>query len=54
MTRYEELSEPLEKEGFSAVIKKVQDKQDKLYGSNSVFLYHFDLATLYHYNGEYK
>lgn len=54
MTRYEELSEPLEKGGFPAAIDKVVKKQDDLYGSNSEFLYHFDLATLYHYNGDWK
>ncbi len=52
MTRYETLSEPLKKGGFSAAIDAVQKDKDKLYGSNTLFLYHFDLATLFHYNGD--
>lgn len=54
MTRYEELSKPLQKGGFSAAIDAVQKNEEDLYGSNSVFLYHFDLATLYHYDGDYQ
>lgn len=54
MTRYETLSEPLAKGGFSAAIDAVQKNKDKLYGSNTEFLYYFDLATLYHYEGNYK
>ena len=54
MTRYEELAAPMEKNGIAATIESVQKNQDKLYGDNSVFLYHFDLGTLYHYNGDYK
>ncbi|MFA6342245.1 MAG: hypothetical protein WCX75_05250 [Fibrobacteraceae bacterium] len=51
MTRYEELSEPLEKGGFEAGIKAVVENQEDLYGSNTEFLYYFDLGTLYHYSG---
>ncbi len=54
MTRYEELSKPMANGGFSAAIDAVQKNQKKLYGSNSEFLYHFDLATLYHYDGNYR
>lgn len=54
MTRYEELSKPLAKGGFSSAIDAVQKNREKLYGSNSEFLYHFDLATLYHYEGNYR
>lgn len=54
MTRYETLSEPLSKGGFSAAIDAVQKNKDKLYGSNTEFLYYFDLATLYHYEGNYQ
>lgn len=54
MTRYEELSKPMAQGGFSATIDAVQKNQKKLYGSNSEFLYHFDLATLYHYDGNYR
>lgn len=54
MTRYEELSKPLVKGGFSSAIDAVQKNREKLYGSNSEFLYHFDLATLYHYEGNYR
>lgn len=54
MTRYEELSEPLKKGGFTAAIDAVQKNEEDLYGSNSVFLFHFDLATLYHYAGDFQ
>lgn len=54
MTRYETLSEPLAKGGFSAAIDAVQKKKDDLYGSNTEFLYYFDLATLSHYNGDFR
>ena len=54
MVRFEELSKPLQKEGFAGAIHKVQEEKDDLYGDNTKFLYHFDLATLYHYNGDYK
>jgi hypothetical protein len=53
MTRYETLSGPLEKGGFEAGIKNVIKNQEDLYGSNSEFLYYFDLGTLYHYNGNW-
>jgi hypothetical protein len=54
MVRFEELSKPLQKEGFAGAIHKVQEEKDDLYGDNTKFLYHFDLATLYHYNGDDK
>ncbi len=54
MTRYDELSGPVEKDGFEAGIKVIKDKQDDLYGSNSEFLYYLDLGTLYHYNGNWS
>lgn len=54
MTRYEELAKPMAKGGFPATIDAVQKNQEKLYGSNSEFLYHFDLGTLYHYDGDFR
>lgn len=54
MVRYEALLEPLKKDGFPGAISKVQGEKEDLYGDNTLFLYHFDLATLYHYNGDYK
>lgn len=53
MTRYETLAPVLEKQGFDATIKEVQKQQEDLYGSNSEFLYYYDLGVLYHYNGDY-
>lgn len=52
MTRYEALAPTLEKKGYTETIKEIDKKKDKLYGENSAYLYHFDLGTLYHYNGE--
>lgn len=50
MTRYEELAPTLEKKGFEATIAQVKKKQKDLYGSNSEFLYYYDLGVLNHYN----
>jgi len=50
MTRYEELAPTLEKKGFEATIAQVKKKQKDLYGSNSEFLYYYDLGVLHHYN----
>ena len=50
MTRYDELAPTLEKKGFEATIATVKKKQKDLYGSNSEFLYYFDLGVLHHYN----
>ena len=50
MTRYEELAPTLEKKGFDATISQVKKKQKDLYGSNSEFLYYYDLGVLHHYN----
>jgi len=50
MTRYETLSPTLEKKGFDATIKEVEKQKDDLYGSNSEFLYYYDLGILHHYN----
>lgn len=50
MTRYEELAPTLEKKGYEATIAKVKEDQKDLYGSNSEFLYFYDLGVLYHYN----
>lgn len=50
MTRYETLSPTLEKKGFEATIAEVKKQKDDLYGSNSEFLYYYDLGVLHHYN----
>lgn len=50
MTRYETLAPTLEKKGFDATIAEVKKKQKDLYGSNSEYLYYYDLGTLNHYN----
>lgn len=54
MTRYEELAQPLEKKGVEATIEKVKKEQKDLYGSNSEFLYYYDLGCLHHYNRNFK
>lgn len=54
MTRYEALAPTLEKDGFEGTIQKVKKEEKDLYGSNSQFLYHFDLGTLYHYSRDFK
>ncbi|MDD5941613.1 hypothetical protein [Fibrobacter sp.] len=54
LTRYETLAPVLEKEGFEATIKKIEEEKEDIYGDNSVFLYHFDQGALYHYNGKNK
>ncbi|MDR1760435.1 MAG: hypothetical protein LBR60_07915 [Fibrobacter sp.] len=54
VTRYEMLSKPLEEGGFEAAIQKAVEEQDDLYGSNSEFLFHYDLGILYHYKGDWK
>ena len=54
MTRYEELAQPLEKKGIDATIEKMKKDQDDLYGSNSEFLYYFDLGCLNHYKRDFK
>lgn len=54
LTRYEALAPTLEKKGFEETIKKVKDKEEDLYGSNSQFLYYFDLGVLNHYNRDFK
>lgn len=54
MTRYETLAPVLEKKGYDATIQEINKKEKDIYGENSTFLYHFDLGTLYHYNGDYK
>lgn len=54
MKRYEELAQPLEKKGVEATIEKVKKEQEDLYGSNSEFLYYFDLGCLNHYNRNFK
>ena len=53
MTRYETLAPALKKGGFEGAINKAKKDEKDLYGSNSVFLYNFDLGTLHHYNGDY-
>lgn len=50
MTRYETLAPTLEKKGFEATIAEVKKEKDDLYGSNSEFLYYYDLGILHHYN----
>lgn len=50
MTRYEALAPALEKKGFEGAIEKVVKEEKDLYGSNSQFLYYFDLGVLHHYN----
>lgn len=54
MTRYEALAPALKKDGFEGAIQKVKKEEKDLYGSNSQFLYYFDLGTLYHYNRDFK
>ncbi len=54
MTRYETLAPALEKKGFEGAIEKAKKEEPKIYGSNSEFLYNFDLGTLYHYNRKFK
>lgn len=53
MTRYETLAPVLEKQGFDATIKEVERQKEDLYGSNSEFLYYYDLGVLHHYKGDY-
>lgn len=50
MTRYETLAPTLEKKGFDATIAEVKKQQKDLYGSNSEYLYYYDLGVLNHYN----
>lgn len=50
MTRYETLAPTLEKKGFDATIAEVKKEKEDLYGSNSEFLYYYDLGVLNHYN----
>lgn len=50
MTRYETFAPTLEKKGFEETIKEVKKNKDDLYGSNSEFLYYYDLGVLNHYN----
>ncbi len=50
MTRYETLAPTLEKKGFDATIAEVKKQQKDLYGSNSEWLYYYDLGVLHHYN----
>ncbi|MCQ2055285.1 MAG: hypothetical protein MJY82_08345 [Fibrobacter sp.] len=50
MTRYETLAPTLEKKGFEATISEVKKQKEDLYGSNSEFLYYYDLGVLNHYN----
>lgn len=54
MTRYEALAPALKKGGFEGAIQKVKKEEADLYGSNSQFLYYFDLGTLQHYNRDFK
>ena len=54
MTRHEALSPVFEKKGFEATIKEVEKQQDDLYGSNSEFLYYYDLGILHHYDRNFK
>lgn len=54
LTRYEELVPTLQEKGYDATIKKVKDEQEDLYGSNSEFLYYYDLGVLQHYNRNFK
>lgn len=53
MTRYETLAPTLEKKGFEATIAEVKKEQKDLYGSNSEFLYYYDLGVLHHYNRDF-
>lgn len=50
MTRYETLAPVLDKKGFDGTIAEVKKQREDLYGSNSEFLYYFDLGVLNHYN----
>lgn len=50
MTRYETLAPTLEKKGFDATIAEVKKQKEDLYGSNTEFLYYYDLGVLHHYN----
>ena len=54
MTRYEALAPVFENKGYEATIAEVKKQQEDLYGSNTEFLYYFDLGVLYHYNGDYR
>lgn len=54
VTRYETIAPVLKKEGFDGAIAKIKEDPDELYGEKSEWLYHFDLGTLYHYNGDNK
>lgn len=54
MTRYEALAPVLKKEGFQGTVKKIKENPDEFYGEKSEFLYHFDLGSLYHYDGDNK
>ncbi len=53
MTRYETLAPVLERQGVDAAIQEIEKQREDLYGSNSEFLYYYDLGVLHHYNGNY-
>lgn len=53
VTRYDALAPTYEKHGPEAAIQEIQKKRDDLYGSNSDFLYYFDLGVLQHYSKDY-
>lgn len=54
LTRYETLAPALEKGGFKEAIKQVTASKDKLYGSNSEYLYYYDLGVLHHYDRNFN
>lgn len=51
LVRLEKLSKPAAEGHFQEATLAVQEGQDDLYGSNSEFLYAFDLGVLFHYQG---
>lgn len=52
--RYDELSKSLRNGGFDGAINKIEKDKSSLYGDKSVFLYHFDLGLLHHYNRDWQ
>lgn len=53
VTRYDTLAPTYEKRGPEGAIQEIEKKRDDLYGSNSEFLYYFDLGVLQHYSKNY-
>jgi len=51
--RLEKLAKPAEQGNYVAAVEAVRKGQSSLYGSNSEYLYEFDLGLLFHYQGQW-